>query len=508
MVGLDRMRGGPTRGLHPAALCCLGLAIASLACLEKVRDPRPGIVVLIADDHAAESLGAAGHPWLRTPSLDRLAREGVRFTNAFVSTSLCAPARASFLTGQYVRRHGVVDNGTPLAEDAETFATLLTAAGYDSAYVGKWHIGGVRGRPTGFVHVASFAGQGRYRDCPFWIDGKPTPTSGHVDDVSTQLAINFLKRPRDGPFLLVLGFKGAHAPREPPARFEDLYRDAEISWPANLRARPPYPRRQEHAALAEAAGVDVDRFIAPERWKQGIDRVAFDVPEARRARGRRRYYETLTGVDDNVGRVLDALDQLSLTDETIVVYVSDNGAHLYAHGMADKRSAYEESMRVVTLLRYPDHVQPGKTIDELVLNVDLAPTLLDFAGLPSPAAMQGESWRGLLEGRSGGWRDAFVYEFYRGKHFRFVPSLIAIRTREAKWIDYLDRPSWAELFDLVDDPGETVNLSGEAARRDEVAALQRRLAQLEAELGPRYQPAAGTSSGRGDDRSSEARRTP
>jgi len=485
-------------GLGAAALCCLGLAIGTLACAEQIRDPRPSIVVLIADDHAAESLGAAGHPWLRTPNLDRLAREGASFTNAFVSTSLCAPARASFLTGQYVRRHGVIDNGTPLAEGAETFATLLTGAGYDSAYVGKWHIGGVRGRPVGFGHVASFAGQGRYRDCPIWIDGQLTPTSGHIDDVSTQLAIDFLQRPRDGPFLLVLGFKGAHAPREPPARFADLYRDAEIAWPANLRARPPYPRRQEHAALAQEVGVDVDGFVAPENWARGIDRVAFDVPEPQRARGRRRYYETLTGVDDNVGRLLDALDRLSLAEDTIVVYVSDNGAHLYAHGMADKRSAYEESMRVVTLVRYPNHVQPGTTIDELVLNVDLAPTLLDFAGLPRPATMQGESWRGLLEERAVEWRDAFVYEFYQGKHFRFVPSLIAIRTREAKWIDYLGRPSWVEFFDLVGDPGETVNLADEAARRDEIAMLQRRLAQLEAELGPRYQRAAGASSGTGE----------
>jgi arylsulfatase A-like enzyme len=361
--------------------------------------------------------------------------------------------------------------------------------------MGKWHIGGVRGRPIGFGHVASFAGQGRYLDCPFWIDGQPRSTSGHVDDVATQLSIDFLRRPRAGPFLLVLGFKGAHAPREPPARFEDLYRDAEISWPANLNARPPYPRRQEHAALAEAAGVDTKRFVAPEDWQRGIDRAAFDVPEPRRARARRRYYETLAGVDDNVGRVLDALDELSLADDTLVVYVSDNGAHLYAHGMADKRSAYEESMRVLTLVRYPKHARPDTTIDELVLNVDLAPTLLDFAGLPSPETVQGASWRGLLEDRSEGWRDAFVYEFYGGARFLFVPSLIAIRTREAKWIDYLDRPSWAELFDLVRDPGETLNLAGEAARGGEIDALQHRLAQLEAEIGPRYRPPAGTPLG-------------
>ena len=464
----------------------IGVVLLALACGGNAGngEARPNFLILIADDQTGATLGAAGDPVARTPRLDALAAGGVRFSNAFVTTSICSPARASYLTGQYVRRHRVVGNPNPLPRDAVTFASLLGSHGYDTAYVGKWHMGDVAEPRPGFAWTASFAGQGRYEDCEFYVGDSLRPTRGNVDEVSTDFAIDFLQRPRDAPFLMVVGYKGLHAPRSVPERFESLFQDASIPPPPNWSALAPYPRRTEHDAIEQGkTRTKRSRFAIAEDWTDGFDRDAHDVSRARYLRTARKYYRSLTALDDAVGRLLDALEQSGQADDTVVVYVGDNGTHLYAHGMVGKRSAYEESMRVEMLVRDPQ-AEGGRTLDPLVLNVDLAPTLLERAGVPVPAAMQGQSWLPLLHDGETDWRDAFVYEYYSGV-FPFVPIQFAIRTRDAKLVTYPGYPSWTQLFDLARDPAEAHDLASLPERAEQRRTLLEKLHELEAELGPR-----------------------
>jgi len=481
-----------TQTMRDARQWWLGIVAIAFACGGdgSSDSARPNFLILIADDQTAATFGAAGDPVAQTPRLDSLATEGVRFSNAFVTTSICSPARASYLTGQYVRRHGVSGNPNPLPRDAVSFASKLRAAGYDTAYVGKWHMGDVAEPRPGFAWTASFAGQGRYEDCEFWVGDRLRETRGNVDEVSTGFAIEFLRRPRHAPFLMVVGYKGLHVPRSVPERFEPLYQDASIAMPVNSRALAPYPRRTEHAALRENGAPPLGKagFAIAEDWAARFDRGAYDVPRARQLETARKYYRSLTALDDAVGRLLDELDHRDLADNTVVVYVGDNGTHLFAHGMVGKRSAYEESMRVEMLVRDPGvpSARGARTLDELILNIDLAPTLLDRAGVPIPATMQGRSWLPLLEGAVSDWRDAFVYEYYSGR-FPFLPTMLAVRTRDAKLVTYPGYPSWTQLFDLARDPAERTDLASEPERAAQRRALHERLAALEAEIGPRLE---------------------
>jgi arylsulfatase A-like enzyme len=328
-------------------------------------------------------------PWLSTPNLDRIASEGVRFRNAFVVNALCSPSRAVFLTGRYNHFNGIANNHTPFPTNNVTHASLLRAAGYATAYVGKWHMNGQSGPRPGFDYSASYIGHGRYQNCVFEINGAKTNTTGWVDDVSTDFTIDFLKRHRSKPFLAVLGFKSPHGPFQPPARWDDKLTDAVARPAVNGHVRPPYP-----------LGTNVNQAtLTPQAY-------------ARRNEMHRKYFRTISAVDENVGRILKALEDLGLAENTMLIYASDNGFYLGEHGLGDKRSAYEESMRIPLLLRYPKLGARGKLIDSMVLNLDLAPTLLDFAGVRVPKEMQGRSWKPLLSGASGKvpeWRTSFFY---------------------------------------------------------------------------------------------------
>jgi N-acetylglucosamine-6-sulfatase len=224
-------------------MSCAG-SLALLACLQVgAPSERPNLVYLIADDQASGTLSCEGHPYLSTPNIDRLAKEGARFANAFVTSSICSASRASFLTGRYARSHGVIHNRDTLEDGVATFADVLTAAGWDSAYVGKWHLGkksfdDIRG----FRHTSVLPVQGRYRDAKFVVDGEDVHTTGFVDDRTTDFAIEFLKRPREDPFLLCVGFKSAHKPREPAQRFAELFADATFDPPPSVNSLPPFPR--------------------------------------------------------------------------------------------------------------------------------------------------------------------------------------------------------------------------------------------------------------------------
>ena len=419
-------------------------SVAALAAGEPAAvdgDDRPNIVFLLSDDLAHDALSCAGHPFLETPALDRLAREGVRYANAFATTSLCCPARMSFLTGQWARRHGVVTN-IARAQPIATFATLLADAGYDTGYFGKWHVllgGGMRDLP-GFGTVATYEGQGRYNDCAFVVDGRPRPTQGFVDDVSTDFALEFLRRDRDGPFLLALGFKGTHGPYRPAARHADAFAELAIEPPANAADLPPYPLRSEHRELARDARVHEVQFDPEDDWAQGRDRqgaIATWNPERVR-----KYARIALSVDDNVGRVLAALDELELADDTLVVFASDNGFGLGHHGGFGKRNAYDESMRITLLARWPGRLAAGQTRSELALNVDVAPTFLAAAGVDVPAEVQGQSLLELEASRP--WRRAFVYEYYWEPDARpNVTSILALRTERHKLVTYRGHAGWS-----------------------------------------------------------------
>jgi len=407
---------------------------------------KPNLLFIYTDDQSYDALsvvqkeqGAIGRfPWLQTPHLDQLAAEGVRFRNAFVLNSLCSPSRAVNLTGRYNHDsgNGIASNFRPFPVTNVTHATLLRAADYTTAYVGKWHMDGQRERP-GFDHYATYLGHGRYDNCPFIVDGKDTPTTGWVDDVATDYAIEFIQKQSTSakPWSLILGFKTPHGPWEPPTRTKNLYAGEVARTVPNVNTPPIY------------------------LGKQNPTRAGKPVPPTEPTN--LNYFRCVKAMDDCVGRLMKALDQSGFASNTIVIFTSDNGVYLGAHATGDKRSAYEESLRVPFLVRYPalGAAARGRLADEMVLNLDLAPSLLDFAGVPPPREMQGQSWRPLLTGQAVPWRRSWFYEYFaeNQKNTR-VPDITAVRTAGAKLIQYPGHPAWSELFDLKTDPYEIHNL--------------------------------------------------
>lgn len=440
------------------------VVLLSAASGGQAADRKPNFVFVYSDDHRWDAMGvvqkeqgkAARFPWFKSPNLDRLATEGVRFRNAFVTLSLCAPSRAAFLTGRYNHANGITNNSKPFPTDAVTHATLLRAAGYKTAYVGKWHMGNQKGPRPGFDYSASFVGQGRYNDCPFEIDGKPMPTKGWVDAVSTDFAIRWVKENRDKPFSLVLGLKSAHGPRggnNLPEHLRKLYAGETTRPTPNCGVPAVFHQK-------DAKTDSLPRGLAD-------NAVHLD------------YLRHVAGVDEQVGRLLDAIDELKLTDDTVVVYASDNGYFLGEHNSGDKRALYDESLRIPFLVRYPRLFGKGKTVDEMVLNIDLAPTLLELAGVAVPKEVQGASWKDLAAGRKPAkWRDSFFAEYY--KELGNVPTCYAIRTATHKLVKYPGHPEWTEVFDLTNDPYEIKNLASDAKL---TTKLEVELAQLIKDVG-------------------------
>jgi arylsulfatase A-like enzyme len=418
---------------------------------------RPNFLFIYTDDQRWDAMGVvqrehgdkARFPWLKTPNMDRLAAQGVRFRNAFVVNALCAPSRASFLTGQYGHKNGIVNNHTPFPVDNVTWATLLRAAGYFTGYVGKWHMDGQKGQRPGFDFSASFVGQGKYVDCPVEINGKVTKTTGWIDDVSTDLAVRFLREHKDKSFALAVGFKATHGPFDPPPRHKDTFAGAEARPVPNLNSKAIYRQDGDEAA---------------KKKKKAAAKGGTNLG----------YFRCIAAIDDNLGKLLDALDTLGLADNTIVIYASDNGYYFGEHGLGDKRSAYEESIRIPFLVRMPGPLAKegtGRTVDAMVLNVDLAPTLLDFAGVAAPKTMHGRSFRPLLEGRPTDWRQAFFYCYFFERNFPGTPTVTAVRTDSAVLIRYPGHDEWTEMFDLTRDPYQLKNLLRDPGSAD----LRRRL---------------------------------
>ena len=470
-------RARPRRSPGPIATL-LALVVTSSACGPGEDDARPvagagsstgrpepasgpNIVLVLTDDQRADAVGyaAAGGPmpFLSTPAIDRLAWNGVVFDNAFVTTSLCCPGRASILTGLYASVHAVRSNEHPLPAGVELFPGRLRRHGYETAFVGKWHIGGddsERPRPE-FDYWVGLPGQGAYVDPELNVAGRRLERSGYVTDILTEYALEFIDRPRDRPFFLLLSHKAPHPPVSPAPRHERLWEEAAVPLP--LTVDEPLGDKPDWFEKAH----NHDGF---KHWLS---------PRPKLVEYIRDYARTLAAVDESLGRVIERIDARGLTDETVVLFTSDNGHFLGEHRLYSKMLMYEESIRVPLVVRHPA-AEPARRL-EIALNVDLAPTILEIAGLdasqnPAPA----RSLLPLVLGQQPvDWRRSFRYEYLNSRWG--LPSLEGVWT-ESGW-KYVRYPDWEQLFYLPDDPFERDNLATRAEhterRLELIAELER-----------------------------------
>jgi len=452
------------------------------------------VVFILTDDQRWDTLSCEGHPFLKTPNLDRIAAEGARFANMFVTTSLCSPSRASFLSGLYAHSHGVVNNFTDYPADLPSFPRVLQEQGYETAYIGKWHMGEQSDDPRpGFDYWAAHKGQGDYYDTEFNIvetmesrqggsvsrvsDGRREVLKGYYTHRVTDLAVQWLQKRGERPFLLILGHKAPHTPFTPEEKYRHIYDDVEIAYPESafdLADKPDWVKERIdtwHGIYGPLYGFR-EKFpdTSPESVKHFADFV-------------RAYTAAIKSIDDSVGRVYEALKATGQLDDTLIVFAGDNGMFLGEHGMTDKRTMHEESIRVPLLVRYPALAKAGTVVHEQVLNIDVAPSILDICGAPPLPKAHGASFKGLLVGRPQGWRTAWYYEYNYEKQFPYTPNVRGVRTDQWKYVHYPhgdggpDRHK-AELYNLRDDPGERRNLIDDPRYAGKVAELKAELERL------------------------------
>lgn len=428
-----------------AGIIALVLGIATVA--HAAEAPR-NIVFILIDDLRFDALGCMGHPFLKTPHIDQLAAEGVMFDRAYVTTALCSPSRASILSSQYAHQHGVLDNNTRLDDALPTFPKLLQGAGYETAFIGKWHMGGDTAEPRpGFDDWISFRGQGVYRDPVLNINGVESKHEGYVTDLLTDHALNFLARPRTKPFLLYLSHKAVHAEFLPAERHAGSYKDERYPHPAsmadtdeNYAGKPDWVRAQRKSWH----GVD-----GMYNEKVNFDQFALD------------YAETMRAVDDSVGRVMAALREQGMAENTLVVFTSDNGFLFGEHGLIDKRCMYEPSIRVPLIAWCAGIAEAGARRKALVTNLDLAPTFLEAAGVAAPPEFEGRSFWSALRAEPAETRDAFLYEYFWERSFAQTPTVLGVHTGRYKLMQYHGVWDRYEMYDLETDPQEQHNLLAE-----------------------------------------------
>jgi arylsulfatase A-like enzyme len=424
------------------------------------------IIFILADDHRYDAMGFMKKiPGLETPAMDKMASEGAHISNAFVSTALCSPSRASILTGQYAHTHRVVDNDAAMPPDLKFFPQYLQQAGYQTAFMGKWHMGHADDMPQpGFDYWLSFRGQGVYNDPVFNINGEKVkqPEGSYTTDRLTDYAVEWLdSRDQKKPFFLYLSHKGVHAEFYPAKRHEGKYANIPIISPPSMYLTATDSSRTYGTITAPATPVnyrDIPQWVRAQRYSwHGVDNmyhgtIPFD-------QFYRRYLETLQAVDESIQRVMNWVREKGLEKNTMLVYMGDNGFSFGEHGLIDKRHAYEESMRVPLLVWAPGMVKPRSVVDQVIMNVDLAPSFLELAGVKKPEQMQGYSFIDVLKGKPQGWqRDKVFYEYYWESAFPQTPTTFAIRTSQYKYIFYHGVWDINELYDLQADPYEMNNL--------------------------------------------------
>jgi N-acetylglucosamine-6-sulfatase len=472
--------------VRPGAVivAALGLLAAGPGCGSSahptpVDASRPNFVVIVADDMAYGLFGPGRRfPFLELPNLEALAARGVQFDRAFVTTSLCSPSRATLLSGLYAHSHGVLTNELmDLPPGVATYPQVLQRAGYETALVGKWHMDARTDAPRpGFDYWVSFRGQGVYVDPVLNENGRAVKRTGYLTDLLTEYALAWLRQPRSRPFLLILSHKAPHQPAEPAPRHAAAVAGASLPEPPSFedtfQDKPAWQRR-----YVRCGGTPGAYARCPDPQPAEIP----PWPWPARDQGRLDYLRTLLALDDSVGGVLSTLASQGLTGSTYVVFLSDNGLFLGEHRLGDKRLAYEESLRIPLVVAGGD-LTPRR-VAAMALNLDLAPTILDLAGISVPPAMQGRSLGRLLRGESTGLRDTFLYEYDSESFFPVIPEIRAVRTQSRKYVTYPGTPSDDELYDLVSDPREMTNLAGRPEWAPARAELRQQLDRLLAETG-------------------------
>ncbi len=467
--------------LKTAGMATAGFLLSSKG-FTAAQPQRPNILFIMSDDHASHALSCYGSRINKTPNLDRIANEGMRFDNCFCTNSICEPSRAVILTGKYSHLNGVHCNGEHFDGSQQTVSKLLRQNGYQTAMIGKWHL---NSEPTGFDYwciLTDGGGQGTYFEPVFDLNGKRRQIAGYTTDIITDQTIQWLDaRKSDKPFFLMCHHKAPHRRWRPNYPDFKVYEDKEIPQPDTFD--DDYSTRSDAAKYAEMTiEQDLDekdlKFDPPEHF------IGQQLKNWKYQRYMRDYLGCVASVDDNVGRLLDYLDKSGLAENTIVIYTSDQGFYLGDHGWFDKRFMYEESLRMPLLIRYPKTVEAGSVNKEMVLNLDFAPTFLDFAGVKTPDDMQGRSIKPLLEGESvSDWRDAMYYHYYEYPSVHMVKRHYGIRIQRYKLIHfYYDIDAW-ELYDLQEDPHELNNIYDHPDYAPIVVELKDKLRNLQSHYG-------------------------
>jgi N-acetylglucosamine-6-sulfatase len=421
--------------------------------LQKIKGANPqNIIFILSDDHRNDFMGFTGKiPWLKTPNMDKLAAEGAWFKNAFVTTSLCSPSRASILTGHYSHTHTIVDNQAPDPGNLVLFPQYLQEAGYQTAFFGKWHMGNETDAPRqGFNHWESFRGQGVYYNPVLNIDGKRVAynDSTYITDLLTNHTLNWLnQRDKTKPFFVYLSHKAVHAAFEPAKRHKGMYKDKKYTFPITY----------DQTKTGVWRNLKWPEWVAQQRisW-HGVDYMYNGNNDLNTLV--QDYCETLMGVDESIGTIMDWLNKEGLDKSTLVIYMGDNGFSWGEHGLIDKRHFYEESVKVPFLVHCPDLFSGGKVITKMVQNIDIAPTCLELAGLQKPDYMPGYSIVQLLKGDDSNWRDRIYYEYYWEYDYPMTPTTFGVRSDKYKYIRYYGIWDRNEFYDIQNDPDEMHNL--------------------------------------------------
>jgi N-acetylglucosamine-6-sulfatase len=446
---------------------------------------KPNVLFILCDDLRPDALGCYGSKHVKTPHIDRLAAEGVRFANTFCTTSLCSPSRASILSGVYAHAHGVTNNFTEYPAAMPSFPGLLHDAGYATSYFGKYHMGEENDEPRpGFDHFVTHKGQGKYFDTEWNLNGKERQViPGYYTTVVTDLAMDWLKQQQgsDKPWCLFLGHKAPHSFYTPEPKYEHVFDDVRVPYPATafqLDDKPTWMKQRLHTWH----GIYGPLF----EWRK---KFPDDRPEAVKdfenmVHG---YWGTVLSVDDSVARLRAWLEETKQLDNTIIVFMGDNGLLEGEHGMVDKRTAHEASLRIPLVVRYPALAKEAKVVTQQTLTVDMAPSVLELCSGAALPKAHGKSWVKLVQGGDSAWRTSWFYHYNYEKQFPYTPNVRALRTDRWKYIEYPHGDGsfkhLGELYDLQNDPGETKNLIKQPDLAATITELKTELAKRMVETG-------------------------
>lgn len=467
------------------AIQFLMLFNASLSLLS-AGESRPNVLFVLCDDIRWNALSCMGHPYLKTPHIDSLAAQGILFENSFCTTSLCSPSRASILSGLYAHTHGVTNNFTEYPDDMLTFPRRLQSAGYDTAYVGKYHMGEDNDEPRpGFDYFVTHKGQGKYFDTEFNFNGKERKVvEGYYTTVVTDMAENWIQqRSQDKPWMLMLGHKAPHSFYFPEPKYENAFDNVEVNYPHSafrLDGKPEWMKKRLTTWHGIYGPIFEWRKDFPDTSAAGV----LDFEAMVRA-----YWGTILSVDDSMGRLIELLRKRGELDNTLIIFMGDNGLLEGEHGMVDKRTMHEASIRVPLLMRYPKlNGNGGKRIKEQVLTVDIAPTICQLAETEPLPGIHGKSMVEMLTKGDRNWRTAWFYHYNYEKQFPYTPNIRGVRTDQWKLVRYPhgdggpDR-HMGELYDVINDPLETNNLIHDPSQKERIDVLSRQLLELMAETG-------------------------